>query len=157
MHGKLIPAEGGRTALRFERVLAHPREKVWRALTESEHLRAWFPADPDLTGPAGEKVVFRLTAFPEHEPTSGEIVVSDPPSTLEYTWGGETLRFELTERDGGCLLVFTDVFPSHEGVEANEMIGAWHAALEVLEARLDGREIGWSVWDRAAELAAEYA
>ncbi|GAA1990299.1 SRPBCC domain-containing protein [Amycolatopsis minnesotensis] len=156
MHGKLIPAGGGRTALRFERVLAHPREKVWRALTESGHLRAWFPADPDLTGLAGEKVAFRLTAFPGHEPTSGEIIVSDPPDTLEYTWGDETLRFELTERDGGCLLVFTDVFESREGAESPEMSGAWHAALEVLEARLDGREIGWSVWDRAAELATEY-
>ena len=31
--------------VRFERHLAHPREKVWRALTESEHLRAWLPCD----------------------------------------------------------------------------------------------------------------
>ncbi|UMG93452.1 SRPBCC domain-containing protein [Nocardioides sp. TF02-7] len=37
--------DGDRVGLRFERRLAHPPEKVWRALTESEHLRHWFPAD----------------------------------------------------------------------------------------------------------------
>ena len=31
--------------LRYERVLRHPSEKVWAALTESEHLRHWMPCD----------------------------------------------------------------------------------------------------------------
>src|SRR5215831_6926382 len=34
---------GGRWRLRFTRELAHPQERVWRAITEPEHLRAWFP------------------------------------------------------------------------------------------------------------------
>ena len=34
---------GGRWRLRFTRELAHPQEKVWRAITEPEHMRAWFP------------------------------------------------------------------------------------------------------------------
>jgi hypothetical protein len=29
----------------------------------------------------------------------------------------------------------------------------WHAGLEVVEAQLDGREVDWSPWDRAGELA----
>ncbi len=29
--------------VRFSRRLPHPPEKVWRALTEAEHLAAWFP------------------------------------------------------------------------------------------------------------------
>ena len=33
----------GRWRLRFTRALAHPPEKVWRAITEPEHLQAWFP------------------------------------------------------------------------------------------------------------------
>jgi uncharacterized protein YndB with AHSA1/START domain len=30
-------------AVRFTRLLPHPPEKVWRALTEAGHLAAWFP------------------------------------------------------------------------------------------------------------------
>jgi len=41
--GTLEEAGGGRWRLRFTRTLDHPPEKVWRAITEPEHLRAWFP------------------------------------------------------------------------------------------------------------------
>ncbi|HEY1133614.1 MAG TPA: hypothetical protein VGE77_03500 [Nocardioides sp.] len=37
--------DGDRVGLRFRRELAHPRERVWRALTGSDDLRHWFPAD----------------------------------------------------------------------------------------------------------------
>ena len=37
--------DDGRVALRFRRRLPHPPEKVWRALTESEHLQHWMPCD----------------------------------------------------------------------------------------------------------------
>lgn len=33
----------GVSVLRYRRRLPHPREKVWRALTEDEHLAGWFP------------------------------------------------------------------------------------------------------------------
>jgi uncharacterized protein YndB with AHSA1/START domain len=33
----------GRYVLRFERLLAHSRERVWRALTEHQELAAWHP------------------------------------------------------------------------------------------------------------------
>ena len=34
-----------RYSLRIERELSHPAEKVWRALTERNLLKQWFPAD----------------------------------------------------------------------------------------------------------------
>jgi hypothetical protein len=34
--------DDGRYALRFERRYPHQRAKVWRALTETRHLREWF-------------------------------------------------------------------------------------------------------------------
>jgi Activator of Hsp90 ATPase homolog 1-like protein len=40
-----LEESGGRWRLRFTRRLPHPPEKVWRALTEPEHLSAWFPTD----------------------------------------------------------------------------------------------------------------
>jgi hypothetical protein len=33
-----LTRQGDRCILRFARRLAHPREKVWRAVTEPEHL-----------------------------------------------------------------------------------------------------------------------
>ncbi|HKC74762.1 MAG TPA: SRPBCC domain-containing protein [Chloroflexota bacterium] len=44
MQGQLEHIDG-RWQLRFTRKLAHPPEKVWRALTEPAHLAAWFPTD----------------------------------------------------------------------------------------------------------------
>lgn len=36
-------AVGDSSRLRFRRRLAHAPEKVWRAITEPEHVAAWFP------------------------------------------------------------------------------------------------------------------
>ncbi|PZG03110.1 SRPBCC domain-containing protein, partial [Nonomuraea aridisoli] len=40
----------GRTTLRLQRRLPHPPEKVWRAITEPEHLAAWFPTTVTIDG-----------------------------------------------------------------------------------------------------------
>ncbi len=40
---------GDHTVLRYRRGLAHPPPKVWRALTEDEHLAAWFPTAIEST------------------------------------------------------------------------------------------------------------
>ncbi|MCW3067525.1 MAG: hypothetical protein JWL67_150 [Solirubrobacterales bacterium] len=51
-HAKL-QEEAGRTTLRFERILAHPPERVWRALTEKDELEglgvpsAWLELNRD--------------------------------------------------------------------------------------------------------------
>jgi len=38
-----LARHGDRWTLTFTRRLAHPREKVWRAVTEPEHLAMWYP------------------------------------------------------------------------------------------------------------------
>jgi hypothetical protein len=38
-----LSTDGDQWRLRFARRLPHASEKVWRALTEDEHLRTWFP------------------------------------------------------------------------------------------------------------------
>ena len=38
-----LEQNAGSWRLRFTRDLAHSPEKVWRAITETEHLMAWFP------------------------------------------------------------------------------------------------------------------
>jgi uncharacterized protein YndB with AHSA1/START domain len=46
----VLSESGGRWQIRFERRLAHPREKVWRALAEPEHRDAWFPQRIEADG-----------------------------------------------------------------------------------------------------------
>jgi len=44
----------GRPALRFERRLPHPVERVWRAVSEPAELARWFVAPVHWTPAAGE-------------------------------------------------------------------------------------------------------
>ena len=40
-----LTRDGDRWMLTFTRKLAHSREKVWRAVTEPEHLAVWYPQE----------------------------------------------------------------------------------------------------------------
>jgi uncharacterized protein YndB with AHSA1/START domain len=130
--------EDGRYALRFERHLPHPRAKVWRALTDKAELRAWFVSvvDYDRTDfePAvGAELTFAYTtgAAEGH----GEVTGYDPPKLLEYTWDGETLRWELAE-DGedACTLVFVTTFDDES--MSGPLSDGWSAGLDQLANHL---------------------
>src|SRR5687767_7244813 len=135
MEGTLIQV-GDRWQLRFERTLAHPPEKVWRALTEPEHLAAWFPSDIEGDREAGAKLrfVFRNGEGP---PSDGEMLIYVPPSTLEFCWEQEILRFALRPEGEGCVLTFVDTFD--ELGKASRDGAGWHACLDVLADHLAGR------------------
>ena len=60
----------------------------------------------------------------------------------------------VAETDGGCLLIFTNIFPDRAA--AVPAAAGWHAGLEVVEAQLDGRPLDWSLWERAEQLAGDY-
>jgi uncharacterized protein YndB with AHSA1/START domain len=162
--GTFSATDDGRFALRFERQLAHPPAKVWRAITEWEHLRAWFPAVVSFDLRPGARLRFEPTAEQKARfnlsdadapPSDGRVTLVDPPHLLEYTWEAEVLRWELRpEGDGGCRLVFTHTFDDREMAAA---LGAgWHAGLEVVAAQLDGREAGLPAWERVEQLNADY-
>jgi uncharacterized protein YndB with AHSA1/START domain len=140
MDGILEAVADGEWQLRFVRRLAHPPEKVWRALVEAEHQKAWLPARMEGDRRAGAPLRF---VFPE-EPTydsAGEMVVFEPPRLLEYRWEDEHLRFELHPVDGGCELTFTTRF-GEVGKAARDAAG-WHVCLDLLEHSLDGTTAPW--------------
>lgn len=93
----------GRAALRFERVLAHPPERVWSALIEHEQMRDWHPTPFELEPRAGGRVRYRPLAQAPEIP-DGEVLAFEPPSLLSYTWGEDELRFELSPHEQGCVL-----------------------------------------------------
>jgi uncharacterized protein YndB with AHSA1/START domain len=134
----LMP-EGAQPAIRLERVLADPPAVVWRALTERDQLRSWFPSDVVVDG--GEWVVGAALTFrfpPEVIDTTltGEVLTVDEPHTLAFTWGEETLRFELSPKDGGTRLVLIDELCASA---AARNAAGWDTCLDRL-AGLDGVE-----------------
>jgi uncharacterized protein YndB with AHSA1/START domain len=118
----------GRPALRFERELAHPVERVWRAISEPAELERWFPAAADWTPAAGE--IFEACGM------TGEVTEVDPPHRLSWTFNGELYRFELSAQQGGCVLVFTHV--SDDSTLAAQTATGWEIYPSRLEPYLAG-------------------
>jgi len=135
MNGTLEPAgEGWR--LVFVRPLAHPADLVWQAVTETEHLKAWFPQP--ISGDFVEGG--RLTFHSEHDEVGdfhGTVLAVKRPRLLEFTWGEDTLRIEIEPDGDGCILTFSDTI-TELGKAARDGAG-WHVCLDGLEADLDGR------------------
>lgn len=99
----------GQLRLRFTRRLPHPLQQVWRALTASEHLAAWFPTTIEGERAAGAPLRFahRDGIAP---PFEGEMLAFQPPSLMELRWGQDILRFELRPAGDETVLDFTDTF-----------------------------------------------
>jgi uncharacterized protein YndB with AHSA1/START domain len=131
------------TAVRFERLLPGPIERVWDYLTCGEHIAAWFGGGPQK--------------FSMEPRTGGTIDFADghirgvvtqwkPPLLLAYTWNvfmpGDTespypvsyVTFELQIQGTEVLLILTH-HPVIEGFAAQTMMG-WHTFLDLLGALL---------------------
>ena len=128
MNGTLQTIDG-RPALRFERRLAHPIERVWRAVTEPAELACWFVAPVPWKPELGETF--------EGAGQRGEITALQEPRLLAWTWGEERYSFELEAADDGCLLVFTHVFDDRYGPAAQHAAG-WETYFDRLEAHVAG-------------------
>lgn len=74
-----LDTAGGCSVLRIERRLAHPPEKVWRAVTEPAHLTQWFPADLEVDLRVGGRISF---VFRDDEARRRK--ASSPSSTSLY-------------------------------------------------------------------------
>lgn len=134
-YGELEQTRDGRWELRFERRLAHPVERVWRAVTEPSHLAAWFPTTIDGERAAGARLRF---TFPggEAEPMEGVMLAYDPMSLMELQWGPDIVRIELEPISIGTLLQLLTVLEDR-GKGARDGAG-WHVCLDALGADLDG-------------------
>src|ERR671930_832613 len=100
-------ADRNRPAVRLERHLPDPPAVVWRALTEREELRSWFPSDVIVDGgqwEVGAAIEFPFPPEVMDMTLTGEVLEVDGPSALAFTWGEEPLRFEFTPHEGGTRL-----------------------------------------------------
>jgi uncharacterized protein YndB with AHSA1/START domain len=139
---------GDVSILRYERRLAHPRERVWRALTEDAHLAAWFPTTIAGARHAGAPLRFSFRQG-EGPPFDGEMLAFVPPALMELRWADDNLRFELqSDGDGSTILRLHVTFPEH-GKAARDAAG-WHVCLERLVFNCDDGDAGAELpWDPA--------
>lgn len=136
-----LRSKDNRHVLRIERELTHPIEKVWRALTESAQLSAWFPATVTVESQVGGKVIFDQGG----DIMTGVVLELEPPRVLAFDWGGDLLRFELAESTSGTKLTFSHVFDVRSA--AASFASGWHQCFEGLDQVLLGKEVVESTAD----------
>ena len=144
--------ELGNTTITYTRLLDHPIEKVWRAITVAEHRAAWFP-ELTLTAANGGDAIVNFSGGecppPEDNPSDVyycKVTRFEPPNVLEYLGPREHHKFELKARDDGCELTFLATLPEASAydddaktIQARYSVACgWHYKLDQMEWDLDG-------------------
>ena len=137
--GAEVRKEGDRWTLVLVRDLRHPPAKVWKALTEPEHLREWAPFDADRSLGAVGTAMLSTVGAPSPHVTETEVKRADAPKLLELNWGGQDIRWELESLGGGG----TRLTLWHNIDRRFISMGAagWHICFDVLERALAGQPI----------------
>jgi uncharacterized protein YndB with AHSA1/START domain len=154
-------------ALKIERLLPGPIERIWAYLTESELRRQWLAGgkmemrigapfelvwrNDELTNPPGE----RPPGFPAEHRMESRVTEFDPPRKLAIAWGanGET-SFELAAKGEAVLLTLIHRRLPDRTTLLNVGAG-WHMHLDILLARASGKEPE-PFWDGWSRLHSEY-
>lgn len=137
--------ENGYTA-KYERHFKHSVEKVWSYLTDNDKLPQWFSelrVDELLEG--------GVIKFDMGDGTFEEMRILELKmhSVLEYTWGEDIVRFELSPEQDGCLLVLIEKIHTITDHTPRDLAG-WHVCLDVIASLLNGdaieRKEEWKKW-----------
>jgi uncharacterized protein YndB with AHSA1/START domain len=146
-----LERSGEHWRIRFVRDFRYPAEKVWSAITEPEHLVAWFPTGIVGRIEPGAKLVFEDDAVPTFD---GEVLAYEEPRLLVMRWGPDIIRVEIETTSEGCTLIFTDVFA--EIGKASRDAAGWHECLDRLEYSLGERTFPWSPGERWSGVHEKY-
>ncbi len=169
-YGELI----GDDAVRFERILPGPIERVWSFLVEPEKRARWLcggETEPSVGGRV--EMHFNnenLSGEGDIEPPEkhrdvagpvtfhGTVIAYEPPRRLSHSWDfeGESseVTYELTELDGQVKLVLT-----HRRLGSREEIvsvcSGWHTHLGILADILEQKKPR-PFWKQQLAVEAEY-
>ena len=162
-------------AIRFERRLPGPIERVWSYLVDPEKRGRWLaagPIEPRAGGrlelhfhnaklaPPGEPVPEQYRGHAGEITSQQRILRYEPPHVLAFTWSEPAdgsspseVTFELSAEGDEVRLALT-----HRRLARGELLDigpGWHLHLGVLEARLRGEEPK-AFWSVLARLEPEY-
>ncbi len=161
-------------AIRFERLLPGPIERVWAYLTELDKRGTWLATgavEPRVGGqvdlhfkhadlsPHQEQIPDKYKQLENGVGFSGRVTRCEPPRLLSHTWneeaGGKSeVTFELTPQGDKVLLVLT-----HRRLTSDIMLsvaGGWHTHLGILVDHLSGK-VPEPFWGTHTRLEREYA
>jgi uncharacterized protein YndB with AHSA1/START domain len=137
--GARVEKSGELWTLVLVRELHHPPEKVWRAITDPAELHEWSPFDADRNLGSTGPVTLTTVGAPKAQSSESRVTRAEPPRLLEYSWGGNEMRWELEPLAGGTRLTLW-----HNIDRRYIAMGAagWHMCFDVLDRFLDGQPIG---------------
>lgn len=142
--------------LRFQRRFRHPRETVWRAITDPAQLSQWYPfIAVEMDVRVGGTIRFDDGAGGGLDAAITEL---EPPETFAFREIDDEgmphlLRFELRAVADGSELVFTHTFEDPDG--ALDPAVGWHRCLDALRMVVDGEPV--DVPEDTARLRTAYA
>jgi uncharacterized protein YndB with AHSA1/START domain len=118
-----------------ERLMPHPPEKVWRALTQPALIAQWLMQN-DFKPEVGHRFTFRAKPQPGWTGvTNCEVKIVEPLRRLVYTWG------DGTESDSGLQTVVTWTLAPEAGGTRVRMEQSGFRPLD--EAAYRGASYGW--------------
>ncbi len=129
---------GEKPILRFERFLPRSVEEVWRAVTDPEQMRSWFPTRIEIDRwEVGATLTHHFDDQP-FEALPGKVLEYDEPRRVVFTWGEDTIGFELDAAQGGTVFVLTEQLGAST---AARNAAGWEVCLERLTTGAVGE--GW--------------
>ena len=156
--GADVRKDGDKWTLILVRDLRHPPEMVWEALTDPAQLSEWAPFDADRNlarvGPV------KLSTVGTPQVSESRVARAEAPRLLEYSWGGNDMRWELEAAGSGTRLTLWHNIDSRY---VSWGAAGWHICFDVLDHLLGGEPMGRMVGPEVAKfegwqrLQAEYA
>jgi len=140
--------------------LRHPPSLVWEAITDPAHLAEWAPFDADRSLSQTGPVTLTTVGTPQPHITENRVTRAEAPTLLEYTWGGNELRWELEPMGAGTRLT---LWHNIDRRFISWGAAGWHICIDVLDRMLGGEPVGRIVGPAAMQvegwqrLTAEYA
>ena len=119
-----------------ERVMPHPPEKIWRALTQGALIEEWLMKN-DFLPVVGHKFNFRATPMPHwNGVVDCQVLIVEPRERLSYSWNASG-----EEAAGGLKTVVTWTLTPVEGGTQVRMEQSGFRPDE--EANYQGANYGW--------------
>lgn len=144
-----VKKDGDRWTLVLVRELRHPPALVWQALTDPAQLAQWAPFDADRSLGAAGPVRLTAVGAPTPQVSETQVTRAEAPRLLEYSWGGNDLRWQLDAQGSGTRLsLWHNIDRRYIAWGA----AGWQICFDVLDRLLEGRPIGRIVGPDAMKL-----
>ncbi|MGE7690895.1 SRPBCC family protein [Lysinibacillus sp. NPDC097214] len=120
----------------FNRPLSHSVDAVWAVLTENGKLQKWMNNLEIIDLRKNGKIHFNMN---DGTDTYMEITITDhvEKEVLEFDWGKDTVRFELSPTSSGSILVLLESIGELTEHTPKDLAG-WHICLDLLSDLLNG-------------------